>query len=61
MQVVSTAMLNYDSVEVEWFLSLASYRFLLLMAMWLENEPMRKENWRPGGDDFGYGYGMDGT
>jgi len=30
------------------------------MAMWLENEPMRKEKWRPGGDDFGFGYGMDG-
>jgi len=30
------------------------------MAMWLENESMRKETWRPGGDDFGYGYGMDG-
>ena len=30
------------------------------MATWLENESMRKEKWRPGGDDFGYGYGMDG-
>ena len=37
-------------------MSLASYRFLLLMAMWLENEPMRTEKWRPGGDEFGYGY-----
>jgi len=30
------------------------------MATWLENESMRKEKWRPGGDDFGFGYGMDG-
>ena len=22
------------------------------MATWLENESMRKEKWRPGGDDF---------
>ena len=39
-------------------MSLASDRFLLLMAMCLENEPMRKEKWRPGRDDFGYRYGM---
>ena len=28
----------------------------------LENESMRrrKEKWRPGGDGFGYGYGLDG-
>ena len=41
------------------FLSLARYRTLLLGKL-LENESMRKEKWRPGGDDFGYGYGMDG-
>ena len=27
------------------------------MTTWLENESMRKEKWRPGGDDFGFGYG----
>jgi len=41
-------------------LSLASYRFLLLMATWLENESMRKEKWRSGGDDIGFGYEMEG-
>jgi len=30
------------------------------MATWLENESMRKEKWRLGGDDFGFGYGMEG-
>jgi len=30
------------------------------MATWLENESMRKEKLRPGEDDFGFGYGMDG-
>ena len=29
------------------------------MATWLENESMTKEKWRPDGDDFGFGYGMD--
>ena len=26
----------------------------------LENEAIRKEKWRPGGDEFGYEYEMDG-
>ena len=39
-------------------MSLARYRTLLLLAKLLENESMRKEKWRPGGDDFGYE--MDG-
>jgi len=26
----------------------------------LENESMRKEKWRPGGDEIGYRYEMDG-
>jgi len=29
------------------------------MATWLENESMRKEKWRPGGDDIGFGYEME--
>jgi len=29
------------------------------MAKWLEKELMRKEKWRPGGDEVDYGYGMD--
>ena len=41
-------------------MSLARYRSLLLMAKWLEKELMRKDKWRPGGDEFGYGYGMNG-
>ena len=30
------------------------------MAMWLENESMRKEKWRPGEEKFDYGYEMNG-
>ena len=41
-------------------MSLARYRTLLLLAKLLENELMRKEKWRPGGDEIGYGYEMDG-
>ena len=33
---------------------------MLLMAKWLEKVLMRKDKWRPGGDEFDYGYGMDG-
>ena len=40
-------------------MSLARYMTLLLMATWLENESMRKEKWRPGGDKIGYRYEMD--
>ena len=29
------------------------------MATWLENEPMRKEKWRPGGNELDFWYGMD--
>ena len=42
------------------FRSLARYKSLLLMAKWLEKELMRKDKWRPGGDEFDYGYGMNG-
>jgi len=30
------------------------------MAKLVENEPMTKEKWRPGGDKFDSGYEMDG-
>ena len=40
-------------------MSLARYRTLLLLAKLLENESMGKEKWRPGGDEFGYGYELD--
>ena len=29
------------------------------MATWFKNEEMRKEKWRPGGNELDYGYGMD--
>jgi len=29
------------------------------MAKLLEKELMRKEKWRPGGDEYDYGYEMD--
>ena len=28
------------------------------MAKWFENESVRKEKWRPGGEELDYGYGM---
>ena len=40
-------------------MSLVSYRILLLTAKFLEKELMRKEKWRPGGDEYDYGYEMD--
>ena len=30
------------------------------MAKWFENESVRKEEWRPGGEELDYGYGMYG-
>ena len=42
------------------FLSLARYRTTgILMAKLFEKELMRKEKWRPGGDEYDYGYEMD--
>ena len=35
------------------------YRLLLLMAKWFQNESVRKEKLRPGGEELGYGYEMD--
>jgi len=28
------------------------------MEKWFENESVRKEKWRPGGEELDYGYGM---
>jgi len=28
------------------------------MSKWFENESVRKEKWRPGGEELDYGYGM---
>ena len=39
---------------------LVRYRTLLLLAKLLENESMRKDKWRPGGDEFGEKYEMNG-
>jgi len=30
------------------------------MAKWFENESVRKGEWRPGGEELDYGYGMYG-
>jgi len=30
------------------------------MAKWFENESVRKEKWRPGGEELDDGYGMYG-
>ena len=30
------------------------------MSKWFENEAVRKEKWRPGGEELDYGYGMYG-
>ena len=33
-------------------MSLARFKILVLVAMWFENESMRKKKWRPGGDEL---------
>ena len=38
----------------------ARFKIQLLMAKWFENESVRKEKWRPGGEELDYGDGMDG-